>query len=240
LENGFYFHYYLDFRGRLYADSPIAYTHNRLFRYFYYYGEYSSEEKKYYSNYLNEDFLKKLNVILEKTDLTTKYPNIDYQSSIAKYYIIIIFFEIGKIFKNRYVVENKGELTFDQIQEVGIKYYCRPELSDCGLYSIIEYTSLILMLDDLNIQKYYKYPIFKDATASGLQILAVLLGGVDLNTYTKTNLISQNVWHDTYYYIIEIFKKEVDVPQHLTTYFNRSNLKKTIMTYNYNATLITC
>jgi hypothetical protein len=240
LKDGFYFHYYLDFRGRLYADSPVAYTHNRLFRYFYYYGEYSKEEILYFKNHLCHDFLKNVDVILEKTNVKLKYPHIDYNDPIALYFIIIIFFEIGKIFKKNHVEECGGKLTIDDIQTIGITYYNKTTFDGWGLYSIIERSSLIFMLNDLNQRKYYKYPIFKDATASGLQILAVLLGGADLNTYIQTNLIHKNIWYDTYHHIINNFIKNNQIPENLVGYFSRSNLKRTIMTYNYNATLITC
>jgi hypothetical protein len=241
LQNGFYFHYYLDFRGRLYADSPVAYTHNRLFRYFYYYGEYSEQEKLFYRNNFCKDFLKKINTILKKTNIKSQYPNINYNDPVANYFLIIIFFEIGKIFKKYFIEECGGMLTFEDIQMIGIKYFNNPELSkNSGLYSNIEYMSLIFMLSDLNDGKYYKYPIFKDATASGLQILAMLLGGANLNTYTKTNFLEKNIWYDTYHYIIQNFISVNNIPANLVHYFNRSNLKRTIMTYNYQATLITC
>lgn len=240
LMGGIYFHYYLDFRGRLYADSPVAYTHNRLFRYFYYYGEYSQNEIDHYTSAISDEFLKKFTTIETKTTLKSQYSKINYKNKIALYYIIIIFFELGKIFKKDYVTKNAGKLSFDDIIEIGITYFNTPNFNSFNLYAIIEYNSLILMLDDLQNSKYYKYPIFKDATASGLQILAVLLGGKTNDTYIKTNLIDKNIWYDTYHHIIEKFIAETGVVDELLPYFNRSTLKRTIMTYNYNATLITC
>jgi hypothetical protein len=44
MENGFYFSYYYDFRGRTNSSSPISVYNHAVFRDLYYFGHYSSEE----------------------------------------------------------------------------------------------------------------------------------------------------------------------------------------------------
>jgi hypothetical protein len=241
LRDGFYFHYYFDFRGRLYADSPIAYTHNRLFRYFYYYGAYTKEELLNFKKLLPLLFLKNVGDILAQTNIKKEYSRISYEDEVTQYYILIIFFEIGKLFKNKYVVECDGCLTFEKIQQIGVYYFNNNSLvAGENLYTQLEYLSLMCMLDDLNNGLYLKYPIFKDATASGLQILTLLLGAKDRLTYVRSNLVNESVAYDAYYYIIKDFLNSVIVPDHLKKYFTRKILKIIIMVFNYNAGLITC
>ena len=241
LLDGFYFHYYFDFRGRVYADSPIAYTHNRLFRYFYYYGAYSTDELATFKKNLNQNLLKYFEIIRQQTNISTKYSNIDLTDPVSQYYIIIIFFELGKIFKQKYITINDGRIQYETMLGIGIKHYNIETHQTESLYSQLELMSLIYMLKDLNAGYFFKYPIFKDATASGLQILTILLGAKAIDIFTQSNLTTPNIWYDTYYFIIKKFINSNDIPMELQhKYFTRSILKKTIMTYNYNATLITC
>jgi DNA-directed RNA polymerase len=96
-------------------------------------------------------------------------------------------------------------------------------------------------LENLNLGKFLKKPFFFDATASGPQMLLLILGSPSLEIYKQCNLIETGVWYDTYYFIINGFFLKNEVPQeYKEKYFTRSNLKKTIMTYNYNATYLTC
>jgi hypothetical protein len=242
LLDGFFFHYYLDFRGRIYADSPIAYTQNRLLRYIYYYGEYTSEEINSFNSGGLQINLNVLKNIIEKTNLVDMYPKINFKEKIGAHYVTTIFFEIGKIFKKELISYDKDKLSFDEIYNLGIHYYNNPGLVEAkSLYSQIEFLSLVTMLDDVNNGVYLKYPIFKDATASGIQLLTTLLGGASVEIYEYSNLIINDVWHDTYSYIIRLFLQKHEIPENLrSVYFTRQILKKIIMTYNYNATLITC
>lgn len=241
LIGGFYFHYYFDFRGRIYADSPIGYTHNRLFRSFYYYGVYTKNEIEEFSKKIPQNVLKTTELIYQKTDIKKKYPNLDFENMVVRYYIDVIFFELGKIFKKKYIEKNNGSLSFEELHLIGIDHFNNGYLESDTLYTKIEYLSLINMLDDLSSNLFLKYAIFKDATASGLQILTLLLGPKDWTVFEKSNFLKKNIWYDTYYYIIQEFLKKEKIPQTIADeYFNRSTLKRTIMTYNYNATLLTC
>jgi len=85
-----------------------------------------------------------------------------------------------------------------------------------------------------------QYIIFKDATASAIQLLALRLTPASQQIIHYTNLSSLEYWYDTYYFVIEWFLDETEVQITSKKYFKRQYLKKTIMTYNYAATEFTC
>jgi hypothetical protein len=177
----------------VYADSPIAYTHNRLFRYFYYYGSYTPDELVAFKKNINPGSLKYFNTIQQNTNIKTKYPKINFDDPICQYYIIIIFFEIGKIFKKERTDTNNGAITYDDIINIGVYYYTKDMDPTENIYSQLEFMSLIHMLKDLNCGFFLKYPIFKDATASGMQILTILLGAKTIDIFKQSNLTTCDV-----------------------------------------------
>lgn len=240
-KEGLFFTYYFDFRGRIYTNSVIGYTHNKFFRYIYNYGFYSQNE-------INEWGKKNITIpyslcelILLKTSLLQVYPNIDFTKIINQYYLYTVFFEIGKIFKNNYIYKNNGKLNNENFIKIGIEYYNNYKNLDIDLYDQIAIEVLINALNWVNKGVYLKLPVFKDATASAIQILLLLLGSKDHNNYKICNFIDTNYWYDTYFYIINRFFSEHAVKEeYKKNYFTRSNLKKAIMTYNYEATFYTC
>lgn len=240
LEDGFYFRYYFDFRGRLYADSPISYTNSAWFRYCYYYGIYSSEELDVLEASLSHTDLSHFNIILEKSMLATEFPNILYNYRVAKYYVITIFFELGKLFKSKLIEESGGVITTVQFIELGIKYFDTKAWDNLELNDKIIAWSLYFILKELDAQIYTKTPFFKDATASGIQILSLILGVKSPDLFKWVNFTQEDAWYDTYFLIIQQFVQTNPMPQLIKPFFTRKTLKKTIMTYNYNASYLTC
>jgi hypothetical protein len=86
----------------------------------------------------------------------------------------------------------------------------------------------------------FNFIIFKDATASALQLLTLVLNVKNKQLTQIFNLNSTSAWYDPYTYIIGLYLKEAGLELKFFKYFNRKYLKKTIMTYNYSATLYTC
>jgi hypothetical protein len=85
-----------------------------------------------------------------------------------------------------------------------------------------------------------RYIVYKDATASAIQLLTLYLIPSSEEVAKYANLKSITHWYDTYHYIIQLYLKKYKINEDSIPYFTRSNLKKTIMTYNYSATLFTC
>jgi hypothetical protein len=86
----------------------------------------------------------------------------------------------------------------------------------------------------------FNFIIFKDATASALQLLTLVLNVKNKELIKIFNLSSADTWYDPYTYIIGLFLVEGGVAPKYFKFFSRKYLKKTIMTYNYSATLFTC
>lgn len=240
LENGFYFSYFFDFRGRLYADSPISYTNNIFFRHLYHYGIYSTEELTSILPTIHVS-QGEIDLILKKSEIFKRYSKLDLKNKIVLYYIITIFFEIGKCFKNKILDKNEGRITKLQFIELGVDVFNANNVELEKLDKKLEYWSLTFLLESVENNVFLKIPIFKDATASGLQMLCLILGAKSIDTYKINNLLEVDVWYDTYYFIIKKFLENYTMPTHLKEkYFTRSILKKVIMTYNYNATYLRC
>lgn len=105
----------------------------------------------------------------------------------------------------------------------------------------LQYIYIVSCLEDLNRGLYKKLIIYKDATASGIQLLTVVLGANNDETLKHCNLRSFNNWYDTYMYIINLFvskymyELEKLTENNYNDYIKRSDLKRSIMTYVYGA-----
>lgn len=239
--DGVYFKYYFDFRGRVYADSPISYTFNKTTRCLYYYGFYTEAEISIISQTLPDVSELITNVILPKTRLNLNYPTIDFRHKVVQYYIYIIFFELGKLRKSALSATHRGRVTLLEFIEAGIECYNSSSHHMLDFDDYVEYLALLDILDALAEQKFIKAPIYKDATASALQLLILLLGPADDKVWDEANFGEAGFWYDTYYGIIARFWEQNPMPDDLKTqYFTRNALKKTIMTHNYQATYLTC
>ena len=240
LENGFYFRDYFDFRGRVYAAGPISYTFNKFTRFLFYYGNYTFQEQTILKQNLPDVSSDIINKILQKTNIQQTYPNININDRIVHYYLFIIFFELGKFKKNTALQQKDGKLNQNEFIDLGINYYDEFFTKTIGFDDFLESSPLIALLGSLNNQIYQKYPIYKDATASAIQLLLVLLGPANSQILKEANLFCDNFWYDTYFWIIKRFLEETVIDSEIKCYFNRNTLKKTIMTYNYQATYQTC
>ena len=240
LEGGFYFRDYFDFRGRVYAAGPISYTFNKFTRCLYYYGVYSSNELDVLTKQLPSVKPGILNRILQNTNLQQKYFRLKLDCPLVQYYIFVIFFELGKLKKNHLISIKEGRLHEDDFIELGIGFYNRFETTQIEIDELLESIALINLLSSLNNDIYLKTPIYKDATASAIQLLTILLGPANAQVLKEVNLNHDDFWYDTYYWIIKRFWEVHTIEEELKPYFTRQALKKTIMTYNYQATYQTC
>jgi hypothetical protein len=238
---GAYFKYYFDFRGRVYADSPVSYTFNKTTRFLYYYGVYTAEELLNFENTCSDFYEYTFKLILPGTDLVEKYPTISFNKKVVQYYLYTIFFELGKLQKTKLSVFYEGRVTINDFIKAGIDYYNNPPSCAFDFDEQVEYLAILDILDSLAEQKYCKIPIYKDATASALQLLVLLLGPANKQIWNEANFGSTDFWYDTYYGIIASFWKQHNIPDDVKKqYFTRGALKKTIMTHNYQATYLTC
>lgn len=240
-ESGVYLPYYFDFRGRVYSDSPVGFTHSKVFRYLYYYGFYTSQELKVFYKKIAGLDLTLVGLILRKTNVKQVYEDINYTCIISKFYVLTVFFELGKIYKNNFIADYNGAVSAEEFVIKGIDYYSEPFSKKFKFDDNLARLQCLDILAWLNKGMFIKAPIFKDATASALQILMLLLKSNKQECYDVCNLTNSFKWFDTYYFLIQQFYKDYNISLLLQQkYFTRSNLKKTIMTYNYEATYLTC
>jgi hypothetical protein len=193
LKSGFYFTYYFDFRGRIYTDSPVGYTHNKFFRQLYVYGEYTTKELAEWGEKISSKNYEYIDIILTQTDLIGAWPTINFKETIVKYYIHVIFFELGKIFKSKYIVTKNGLFTEKDFIEIGVEVYNNFSSWTLDLDKQLELLSILDIIEDLAAGRYYKVPIFKDATASAIQILILLLGSSTPENYKICNLTDSEI-----------------------------------------------
>lgn len=243
LKDGFYFRYYFDFRGRLYADSPISYTNNIWFRYCFFYGNYKKSEIEDFKKKIEEKDIDYFPLILENLKLNDEFELLDLNDKFNQYYLSQIFLQFGKIFKNNLVDLNNGCISREDFIKLGLENFNSDLWVELDLNKQIELWSLKFILIGMCAGIYKKIPLFRDATASGIQVLTLLLDVKSFDYFRWVNFIDEDIWYDTYYLIIDVFKKKFfknNTTSNLEKYFNRKNLKKTIMTYNYNATYLRC
>jgi len=83
--------------------------------------------------------------------------------------------------------------------------------------------------------------ILKDATASGYQIQAYLVGCENIEGLKYLNMGTEDIFFDTYLFIVESFKKhKAIIPDNLNKYFNRKTIKKFCMIIPYSAGFEEC
>jgi hypothetical protein len=240
----FYLSYFFDFRGRLYSDSVISPIGNRMFRFLYNYGLYSVEDLSLIEDF-DEVFLKNFQYILDHTQLSNTFSLLELEKPLIKKIISIVFFEFGKLAKSKHIHQFGGRLCQEDFIKIGAEFFKNflrnsdeMLVEDFELY--LETIYLFNILKNYNERNYIKHIIYKDATASAIQLLMILLGSSDIDKVKACNLNNDGYWYDTYYFIIMDFKNSHVLNNTSLQHFTRKNLKKTIMTYNYSATLLTC
>ncbi len=80
------------------------------------------------------------------------------------------------------------------------------------------------------------FAFYFDATASGLQMLALMLEPKSQEIAESLNLKSTSHWFDTYDYLINKFRELHDIRDDVKHLFVRKNLKNSIMVANYGGT----
>jgi hypothetical protein len=239
--NEFYLAISFDFRGRIYPKSCVSPAGHKIFRYLYYYGFYTEKELKNLNlNPINIE----IKQILINSFLFKIYDKIDLSNIIDLHYSYWCIFEIGKIFKNQLSLKKNGKFSDKDL----LVFACdmTNQIIDGSLElsfeEKLEYQYIISGLKNLNERKYKKLIIYKDATASGIQLLTIILGAQNEEILQNCNLKSSDYWYDTYFYIIRLFiqknKKEINdliVKDQFDIYINRKSLKSSIMTYVYGA-----
>ncbi len=142
--------------------------------------------------------------------------------------------EVGKLFKS----SAGGKATLYDLARIGYKN--RDFAAKRGSEDDIELNYIRRAVRYAVEHNNCPHPFYSDATASGLQVLALLLMPKNEATAQILNLRSENEWYDTYEYIVKLFLEKADMPQALLKYFTRKTLKRTIMILNYNGTPSTC
>jgi hypothetical protein len=206
-KNGFYFSYYFDFRGRIYYRGYASPQATQIFRYCYHYGPYADKTFPNNSTLVNIETY--VNYIKKATNLTTQYP--EFKNSNLDYSLFWLFIEFGKLNKNDRLSENKWFLGWWDFIEIGVLVFNKGLTTYETLEKKITFTNLISILENLNAGRFNKYVIYKDATASGIQLLAAMLGPKNQEVARACNLDSNDFWYDTYSYIIHKFLKEVEL-----------------------------
>lgn len=231
-----------DHRGRKYYCSPLTFTHFKLSRFCFHYG---------YKGVLQQSFFdwtayKNLFSQLSK-DANSNFDN-DHKEIIGFYLI-----GLGKVWEVR---KSKIETSLIEILEAGIQFFlAKNNLLHEKLSLNWESLSLKEQIDCIEHECYRfglrkflegdltERIILKDATASGYQIQAYILGVKSYNKLKYLNLGEDPIFVDTYLFIINAFETSLSNKALLIKhrkYFQRSIIKKFCMIIPYSAGFEKC
>lgn len=215
---GVYIPLYIDFRGRIYFDSIISPTNNKLLREFLVIETKNNDiESLFTSNYY-----KMISKYFNKID---KY---GVESLKNKYAVIMLLIETGKILIEKSL--SKYEYTTNEIIDLGLNAY-ENDLKNDSIYYTIKMYELRDLIENGNIGDIM---IWRDATASGLQNFSTVF---KLKEGKERYLnMSGDKWIDTYSYIIVTLCDVNELSGELEFVKNRKHFKKVIMTIPYNVT----
>lgn len=188
----FYLALQFDFRGRLYPKSCISPNGNKIIRLLYFYGYYS--EKEMFLSAV-KDINNEQKKLLETCLLIKIFNKINLNNKYNIYYFYICIFEIGKIFKNELSLKKNGifndlDVLNFAIEVINEIYENRRKLN---FEEELEYIYIFTALEDLNKGLYKKLIIYKDATASGIQLLTVAHGSINDEILKYCNLRSYDL-----------------------------------------------
>ena len=211
---------FMDNRGRQYYGTIISPTFYVLFRYL-----YEFRLKKIFLELENSKFYKKIMIY--------KYLVVDFSLNDKKSYILIVLFmEVDKFF----IDKNKNYMIkTEKIIQSGIDNYKINNINlnfNDILYIEKIYFSLRELINNNIIDN--NMIIFKDATASGLQNLGILLGYKE-EKLKYLNINNDDSLCDTYGYLMEKFLKD-----ETKIFWKREYWKNTIMTIPYNSVWFSC
>ena len=231
LNKPLYFPHIVDFRGRFYPFSVIGLTGSKILR------ATASFPNSVCQTPKVEDslFIQKMLKSGDNLNLGLGYSC----TPIERYYLYIILFELGKTFKSKLI--NKGnyskgleDFINNGYKQLKVSDWDKNLNSDDRVYLLYLYEVYKGILSGEAFDE--SVLIFKDATASGLQNMGLLLGFNSPETLKLCNL-SGDSWNDTYTFIlsafIKTFAKNHDINE-FSHLINRAVLKKCIMTKFYN------
>lgn len=237
-------HYYFpsnnDYRGRKYYCSPLTFTHFKLSRFCFHYG---------YEGKLESSFFKWPNLNAIETVRKNLIESNNETNEIIGFYLIGMG-KLDDIRKNQIetpleVILNKGKdmyieknnILYEKIKENWLDIHLKDKID------VIELECYRFGLKNFLNKDKTKRIIIKDATASGYQIQAYLIGVSDEDKLKWINMGKENIFIDTYLCIIKCFENELknkEIPLWAKGYFKRSIIKKFCMIIPYSAGFEEC
>jgi hypothetical protein len=161
-------------------------------------------------------------------------------TELDRYYASIVLTELGKINKSS-LIKPEGTSLDDFIQE-GQKLFFEDCAESIDVDDLAYYLNMRSCLSHfLRTGEWLNVTVIRDSTASSFQHWGTALGFK--SDYLKLLNIDGDRWHDVYSIIIDLFLgggARFRHNQRLTAVLNRKNLKKIIMTVNYNAGVKSC
>ena len=180
-----YFPYLVDFRGRIYVNSPFSITNNRILRYIIEPNSVKINKNKYYKTFINYiNLLEQLNT----------YNNIINQFSEEKKIILLVsLLNLGKINKV-HLIENNN-VSLEKFILEGIKIYNNyKNIIEEDLDKIVEIKTLKLKIDYF-IKENKEFSIIVDSTASGIFHLNIWLN-INAKPYTLSKYFYEGMTID--------------------------------------------
>lgn len=180
---GFYLRFFCDFRGRVYGDSISGPTHSKYARYAIKFTDYSEEEV---SSFKLSEGLAALYGACDPAIVGGC--KTDFQRAVA----VACILAIGKVFKSKL----GGEASPEALIGLGCLHYA--DSSAASLDDELEINYYRYVMGQAVVNNNCGFPIYLDATASGLQFLGLLLEPKDSDVAEHLNFVSRTKWYDTY------------------------------------------
>lgn len=222
-------HYYVqhivDFRGRIYSNSILSPTFNKIIRPLICFEQEINEMET-----ISSEYYKKLSKILEISD-------------IEDYYRALIKIDIGKLYSKDIIKENKKtSISVKEFIEKADEIIKRNSVKRDEL-DLDEKILLQILLDNAKRESFEPLdnyvPGLYDSTASGQQVLSKYL---KVTKNKKLINLDGDEWVDTYEVAVNMIKEHLNkesCDENIIKNLNRKVLKPAIMTSFYNATSFT-
>eukprot|EP01015_Nassula_variabilis_P005245 TRINITY_DN137_c0_g1_i11.p6 TRINITY_DN137_c0_g1~~TRINITY_DN137_c0_g1_i11.p6 ORF type:complete len:120 (+),score=13.81 TRINITY_DN137_c0_g1_i11:843-1202(+) len=95
-----------------------------------------------------------------------------------------ILCSLGKLHKNKYTGQYDGRFPVLNLLEMGVNHLDDDISEYSDIYDAVEQCSLLHLIEEISNGIFTKTPLYKDATASGPQMLALILGAASEEVYT--------------------------------------------------------